>query len=51
MQPDSQTRVQFGRSDSTHCRQFASDNYAGICPEAWDALEEANRLKGAGSKG
>jgi threonine aldolase len=23
--------------------QFASDNYAGICPEAWQALEEANR--------
>lgn len=22
--------------------QFASDNYAGICPEAWQALEEAN---------
>jgi len=22
--------------------QFASDNYAGICPEAWDALEAAN---------
>jgi len=22
--------------------QFASDNWAGICPEAWDALEEAN---------
>jgi len=24
-------------------RHFASDNYAGICPEAWAALEEANR--------
>jgi threonine aldolase len=23
-------------------RQFASDNYAGICPEAWDALAGAN---------
>jgi threonine aldolase len=23
--------------------QFASDNYAGICPEAWRAMEEANR--------
>jgi threonine aldolase len=23
-------------------RQFASDNYAGICPEAWDALAQAN---------
>jgi threonine aldolase len=24
-------------------RQFASDNYAGICPEAWESLQEANR--------
>jgi threonine aldolase len=24
-------------------RQFASDNYAGICPEAWAAMEEANQ--------
>jgi len=24
-------------------RHFASDNYAGICPEAWAALENANR--------
>jgi threonine aldolase len=24
-------------------RQFASDNYSGICPEAWTALEDANR--------
>jgi len=24
-------------------RHFASDNYSGICPEAWTALEEANR--------
>ena len=23
-------------------QQFASDNYAGICPEAWAAMEEAN---------
>ena len=23
-------------------RQFASDNYAGICPEAWSAMEAAN---------
>lgn len=44
MQPvsGSQARVQFGRADSTHRRQFASDNYAGICPEAWLAMEEAN---------
>ena len=24
-------------------QQFASDNYAGICPEAWAAMERANR--------
>jgi len=24
-------------------RQFASDNYAGICPEAWEAMAEANQ--------
>jgi threonine aldolase len=24
-------------------QQFASDNYAGICPEAWRAMEAANR--------
>ena len=24
-------------------QQFASDNYAGICPEAWAATEAANR--------
>lgn len=23
-------------------QQFASDNYAGICPDAWDAMREAN---------
>jgi len=24
-------------------QQFASDNYAGICPEAWDAMQAANQ--------
>jgi threonine aldolase len=24
-------------------QQFASDNYSGICPEAWAAMDEANR--------
>jgi len=24
-------------------RQFASDTYAGVCPEAWQAIESANR--------
>ena len=28
---------------STRQRHFASDNYAGICPEAWAAMAEANR--------
>ncbi len=23
-------------------QQFASDNYAGICPDAWSAMERAN---------
>ncbi len=27
----------------TRRRHFASDNYSGICPESWKALEEANR--------
>ena len=27
---------------SSRLRHFASDNYAGICPEAWDALQQAN---------
>ncbi|MCL5099500.1 MAG: low specificity L-threonine aldolase [Candidatus Omnitrophica bacterium] len=27
---------------SEKLRHFASDNYAGLCPEAWDALVEAN---------
>lgn len=26
-----------------HPQQFASDNYAGICPEAWAAMAEANQ--------
>ena len=26
----------------TEPQQFASDNYAGICPEAWAATEAAN---------
>src|SRR5215211_9225683 len=37
-----QTRVQFGRAETNIRRQFASDNYAGICPEAWVAMEQAN---------
>jgi threonine aldolase len=26
-----------------HSQQFASDNYSGICPEAWAAMAEANQ--------
>ena len=28
---------------TTHEQQFASDNYSGICPEAWAAMAEANQ--------
>lgn len=28
---------------SDELQQFASDNYAGICPEAWEAMAAANR--------
>jgi threonine aldolase len=27
-----------------HKRTFASDNYAGICPEAWESMQEANNV-------
>lgn len=30
------------KNSSKRLRQFGSDNYAGICPEAWAALTEAN---------
>lgn len=30
-------------SPSGHLQHFASDNYAGICPEAWNAMAAANR--------
>ncbi|HYC55777.1 MAG TPA: low specificity L-threonine aldolase [Candidatus Binatia bacterium] len=29
-------------SAATRPRHFASDNYSGVCPEAWAALEQAN---------
>jgi threonine aldolase len=29
-------------ADGAKLRQFASDNYSGICPEAWEAMAEAN---------
>ena len=29
--------------NSSRERHFASDNYSGVCPEAWAAMEEANR--------
>src|SRR3546814_10424425 len=28
---------------TTDKQQFASDNYSGICPEAWEAMARANR--------
>jgi threonine aldolase len=28
---------------SPELQQFASDNYAGVCPQAWAAMEQANR--------
>lgn len=27
---------------TAHAQQFASDNYAGVCPEVWDAMARAN---------
>ena len=27
----------------SNIQQFASDNYAGICPQAWAAMDAANR--------
>ena len=33
---------------ASHAQQFASDNNAGICPEAWAALERANAGHAAG---
>jgi threonine aldolase len=32
-----------GIEETSFAQQFASDNYAGICPEAWQAMEAANR--------
>ncbi len=39
---ESQSRVLLNRAPADARRQFASDNYAGVCPEAWAATEEAN---------
>jgi threonine aldolase len=37
-------RLNFGMTSphTTRFRHFASDNYAGVCPEAWAAMEKAN---------
>jgi threonine aldolase len=32
----------FGIDDARFVQQFASDNYSGICPEAWQAMDAAN---------
>ena len=39
---DTPSRAQFGSAAIPRARQFASDNYAGLCPEAAAALEQAN---------
>ena len=36
------SRAQFGSTAIQRSRQFASDNYAGLCPEAALAMEQAN---------
>ena len=35
-------KTRAGKPGPHRPRHFASDNYAGICPEAWLAMEEAN---------
>jgi threonine aldolase len=40
------SRILQVRESAQPRRQFASDNYAGICPEAWAALEQANHGHG-----
>jgi threonine aldolase len=37
------SRILQVRESGVPRRQFASDNYSGICPEAWRSLEEANQ--------
>src|SRR5580692_197661 len=43
--PEHPKRLEFShmKIEASARRQFASDNYAGICPEAFAALAEANR--------
>lgn len=36
------SRILQVRESAQPRRQFASDNYAGICPEAWQSIQEAN---------
>ena len=41
--PQARVKVGYGRYKSTDLlQQFASDNYSGICPQAWAAMEAAN---------
>ena len=40
IQPWQPLRVEF--RDSRTTQQFASDNYAGVCPQAWAAMAKAN---------
>ncbi len=43
MKPDADHPATLTRKASTRGCQFASDNYAGICPEALHAIADANR--------
>ncbi len=41
--PPSQKQSRIGSTNEGIGQQFASDNWAGVCPEAWAALAEANQ--------
>ena len=36
------TAISIPGKDHGQPRQFASDNYSGVCPEVWAALQEVN---------
>ena len=42
LSPDATSSSGMGNGLASSARRFASDNYAGICPEAWAALATAN---------
>ncbi|HEY9137926.1 MAG TPA: beta-eliminating lyase-related protein, partial [Terriglobus sp.] len=37
-----QREAHMSHISTDNSQQFASDNYSGICPEAWAAMQEAN---------